>query len=167
MNTMEEMVMVVQANMFFVTRMFVGLFQGQTRAYFDESVQGMMNGYRSQTAAWISQKVDAMKKNKVKQRDIDGYRLQAKQALDIVAEQFEQTLKGLSIGVVIEPNTAGTEECKIPPPGWRCTRPANHPGPCAAIPAADPLKPEQEQKPIGEIPCTSSSSAKSEGDTTL
>jgi hypothetical protein len=23
--------------------------------------------------------------------------------------------------------------CQIPPPGWRCTRGAGHPGPCAAV----------------------------------
>ena len=23
-------------------------------------------------------------------------------------------------------------ECKVPPPGWRCSRPAGHDGPCAA-----------------------------------
>ena len=26
------------------------------------------------------------------------------------------------------------DECRIPPPGWKCTRGANHPGPCAAVP---------------------------------
>lgn len=26
-----------------------------------------------------------------------------------------------------------TSECKLPPKGWRCTRPAGHEGPCAAI----------------------------------
>ncbi len=26
-----------------------------------------------------------------------------------------------------------TEPCMIPPVGWHCTRPAGHPGPCAAV----------------------------------
>jgi len=26
-----------------------------------------------------------------------------------------------------------TEQCKIPPPNWRCTRKPGHEGPCAAI----------------------------------
>jgi hypothetical protein len=29
---------------------------------------------------------------------------------------------------------AQPSECAIPPPGWRCTRPFGHSGPCAAIP---------------------------------
>ena len=28
------------------------------------------------------------------------------------------------------------EECNLPPRGWRCTRPAGHDGPCAAVPVA-------------------------------
>jgi len=26
-----------------------------------------------------------------------------------------------------------TQECALPPPGWRCTRAAGHDGPCAAV----------------------------------
>jgi hypothetical protein len=27
--------------------------------------------------------------------------------------------------------------CFVPPPGWACTRPAGHDGPCAAIPSGE------------------------------
>ena len=30
-------------------------------------------------------------------------------------------------------------ECKVPPPGWKCTRPAGHEGPCAAWPVSHEL----------------------------
>jgi hypothetical protein len=36
-----------------------------------------------------------------------------------------------------DPPALPLEECKVPPKGWRCTRPAGHEGPCAAVPEAE------------------------------
>jgi hypothetical protein len=33
------------------------------------------------------------------------------------------------------------DRCTVPPRGWRCTRVAGHPGPCAAIEEDDDLDP--------------------------
>lgn len=33
-----------------------------------------------------------------------------------------------------------TPECTLPPPGWKCTRPAGHDGPCAAVPNWEKLQ---------------------------
>jgi hypothetical protein len=41
-------------------------------------------------------------------------------------EEINATLKRLD---------ESAEECDVPPPGWRCTRPKGHDGPCAAWPA--------------------------------
>ncbi len=36
-----------------------------------------------------------------------------------------------------EPGAKDEQECDIPPFGWRCTRPAGHSGPCAAVEAPE------------------------------
>jgi uncharacterized OsmC-like protein len=46
----------------------------------------------------------------------------AEETPDLVARHHDRMAK----------QSAG--ECWLPPPGWRCTRPAGHTGPCAAVP---------------------------------
>lgn len=38
------------------------------------------------------------------------------------------------------------QSCKIPPPGWLCTREGGHEGPCAAIPDETPPPPAPIQR---------------------
>lgn len=42
-------------------------------------------------------------------------------------------------------------ECRIPPPGWRCTRPDPHDGPCAAIPTMGYHMVEIRKGVLGEL----------------
>jgi hypothetical protein len=42
---------------------------------------------------------------------------------------------GKEQGVLTWPNPRfAEEECRVPPPGWYCTRTPGHDGPCAALP---------------------------------
>lgn len=50
------------------------------------------------------------------------------------------------------PPAPTSPECKRPPAGWRCTRMAGHPGPCAALPTRGSARPGRKTKAASHTP---------------
>lgn len=65
------------------------------------------------------------------------------QAVEAYMNEQERAYTASKTGIVFpDPGPARDLGCKLPPPGWYCSRHPGHPGPCAAYPSPKrPIRP--------------------------